>query len=120
MSSDTHADVHADHAHEHGEGCGHVMVRHNDHWDYLHDGHLHHVHGDHVDEHVLEVTDANPADENPIEAALHANHVHGDDDAAHPLVPHGDHFDHIHDGRLHHVHGDHVDDHGPVETRLNG
>jgi ethanolamine utilization protein EutQ (cupin superfamily) len=30
-------------------------------------------------------------------------------------VPHGDHIDYIVDGRLHHVHDGHCDDHGPVE-----
>jgi hypothetical protein len=29
-------------------------------------------------------------------------------------VPHGDHHDYLIDGRLHHPHGDHCDDHGPV------
>jgi hypothetical protein len=31
-------------------------------------------------------------------------------------VPHGDHIDYLVDGHLHHPHGDHCDDHGPVET----
>lgn len=39
------------HEHEHGPGCGHQTVRHGDHTDYLHDGHLHSPHGDHYDEH---------------------------------------------------------------------
>jgi UDP-2,3-diacylglucosamine pyrophosphatase LpxH len=29
-------------------------------------------------------------------------------------VPHGDHVDYLVDGHLHHPHGDHCDDHGPV------
>jgi hypothetical protein len=29
-------------------------------------------------------------------------------------VPHGDHFDYLVNGRLHHRHGDHCDDHGAV------
>jgi hypothetical protein len=29
-------------------------------------------------------------------------------------VPHGDHMDYLIDGRLHHKHGDHCDDHGPL------
>ena len=46
---------HDDHAHTHGPGCGHPAVRHGDHTDYLHDGHLHHAcsHGA-VEEHELE------------------------------------------------------------------
>lgn len=31
-------------------------------------------------------------------------------------VPHGDHIDYLVDGRLHHPHDDHCDDHGPVEV----
>lgn len=39
------------HPHEHGEECGHPAVEHEDHTDYLHDGHLHAAHGPHYDEH---------------------------------------------------------------------
>jgi hypothetical protein len=31
-------------------------------------------------------------------------------------VPHGDHLDFLVNGRLHHLHGDHCDDHGPVDV----
>jgi len=112
-------DTHSGHAHVHGEGCGHDMIAHGDHYDYLHDGHLHHAHGDHYDEHVIDVSETNPAGEAPVDAALHAGHAHGESDGEHPMVRHGDHMDFIHDGRLHHVHGDHVDDHGPVELVAN-
>ncbi len=40
------------HPHEHGPDCGHRVVRHGDHVDYLHDGHRHAVHGAHYDEHA--------------------------------------------------------------------
>lgn len=40
-----------EHAHEHGPGCGHPAVPHEDHVDYLHHGHRHAPHGDHYDEH---------------------------------------------------------------------
>jgi hypothetical protein len=30
-------------------------------------------------------------------------------------VQHGDHMDFVHDGHLHHLHGDHTDDHGAVK-----
>jgi hypothetical protein len=30
-------------------------------------------------------------------------------------VPHGDHVDYLVNGRLHHQHGNHCDDHGPLE-----
>jgi hypothetical protein len=31
------------------------------------------------------------------------------------MVPHGDHFHYLVNGRLHHVHNGHCNDHGPVE-----
>lgn len=37
--------------HTHGPNCGHEMVPHGDHMDYLVNDHLEHVHGDHVDDH---------------------------------------------------------------------
>ena len=40
-----------DHTHVHGPGCGHLIVDHGDHVDYIHAGHLHAPHGDHYDEH---------------------------------------------------------------------
>lgn len=38
-------------AHEHGPDCGHEAVAHDDHLDYLVDGHLHHPHDGHCDDH---------------------------------------------------------------------
>ncbi|MGZ6753990.1 MAG: metal ABC transporter permease [Nocardioides sp.] len=40
-----------EHPHEHGPTCGHVAVPHDDHVDYVHDGHRHAPHGKHYDEH---------------------------------------------------------------------
>jgi zinc transport system permease protein len=40
-----------DHAHVHGQDCGHQAVKHGDHVDYVHDGHRHAPHGEHYDEH---------------------------------------------------------------------
>lgn len=102
---------HEHHDHEHGKDCGHTAIKHGDHVDYLHDGHLHHKHEDHYDECVIEVSETNPDGCNPIEGV----HIH-DENCGHEQVPHGDHVDYLVDGRLHHVHGDHVDDHGPVEV----
>ncbi len=102
--------VHADHIHRHGPGCGHTAVAHDGHVDYLHDGHLHHVHGDHVDEHVIAIGAANP---DGCTTALVCGHVHGPG-CGHEAVPHGDHVDWLVDGRLHHVHAGHCDDHGPL------
>lgn len=45
--------------HVHGPNCGHEAVPHGDHMDYLVNGHLHHPHGNHCDDHgVLEVVGA--------------------------------------------------------------
>jgi zinc transport system permease protein len=47
-------DVHPeaeDHLHQHGPDCGHQAVSHEDHVDYVHDGHRHAAHGQHYDEH---------------------------------------------------------------------
>jgi len=49
-SADVHSE-HVEHTHVHRSGCGHTVVKHGVHEDYLHDGHRHAVHGDHVDEH---------------------------------------------------------------------
>ena len=35
---------HENHPHIHGENCGHTVIKHGDHVDYIHDGHLHHPH----------------------------------------------------------------------------
>lgn len=40
-------------------------------------------------------------------------HSHGEG-CGHPFILHDGHIDYIVDGRLHHVHGGHCDDHGPV------
>lgn len=40
-----------DDGHVHSTDCGHEPVLHEDHVDYLVDGHLHHQHGDHCDHH---------------------------------------------------------------------
>jgi zinc transport system permease protein len=39
------------HEHQHGPGCGHVVVQHGDHTDFIHEGHRHAQHADHYDEH---------------------------------------------------------------------
>ena len=57
-------------------------------------------------------TKANPDGCHPVDTC--AGHVHGEG-CGHEAVPHGDHVDYIVNGRLHHQHGDHCDDHGPVE-----
>ena len=100
-----------DHTHQHGPDCGHTAIRHDGHVDYIHDGHLHHMHGDRVDEHVIAVSATNPAQCTP---QVHCSHTHGPN-CGHEAIPHGDHVDYLVAGRLHHPHGDHRDDHGPVQ-----
>ena len=109
--------THDQHAHTHGPNCGHKTVEHDGHQDFLHDGHLHHVHGDHVDEHTLSVGGANPAACTPShDCSQHDGaHQHGAG-CGHDAIAHGDHTDYIVDGHLHHAHGSHCDDHGPVKV----
>ena len=102
--------IHGDHEHKHSMACGHTKIRHHDHIDFIHDGHLHHEHEGHWDECKIDVSDINPDQCKPMNCGC----TH-DDDCGHELVPHGDHVDFLVNGRLHHVHGDHCDDHGPVE-----
>ena len=40
-----------DKAHVHGPTCGHEAIAHGDHTDYVVDGHLHHAHDGHCDDH---------------------------------------------------------------------
>jgi hypothetical protein len=106
---------HHDHAHQHGENCGHTRIQHGGHVDFVHDGHLHTAHEGHYDECKIEVGAANPADCTPgHDCGKHEKaHRHGPG-CGHEAVPHGDHVDYLVDGHLHHPHGDHCDDHGPV------
>ncbi len=110
--------THDNHPHAHGPNCGHTAVRHHDHVDYLHDGHMHNQREDGVvEEHAIEVNTTNPDACTPQHdcSGHDANHVHGPN-CGHPAVPHGDHVDYLVDGHLHHPHGDHCDNHGPVEV----
>jgi hypothetical protein len=104
------------HTHQHGPGCGHTGLKHGDHVDYLHDGHLHHMKADGtVEEHALPVDGTNPATCTSGHAcpAHDAGHVHGPG-CGHPAVPHGDHVCYLVDGHLHYPHDGHCDNHGPV------
>jgi len=44
---------HSPQVHEHSSSCGHEPVRHDDHIDYVVDGQLHHLHGNHCDWHGM-------------------------------------------------------------------
>ena len=46
-----HACGNHDATHKHGKDCGHDAVAHGDHTDYVVDGHLHHAHDGHCDDH---------------------------------------------------------------------
>ena len=93
-------------------------MRHGDHTDYLHDGHLHHPHEGNVDEHVIDVFGANTDDCTPDHrcGGHDSSHVHGLS-CGHEAVPHGNHVDYRVAGHLHHPHGDHCDDHGQLGCR---
>ncbi len=111
------AHTHDDHDHQHGTACGHTAVKHGDHVDYLHDGHLHHPAGGTVEEHALPVDGTNPAACTPgHDCGAHpTSHVHGPG-CGHEPVPHDDHTDYLVAGHLHHPHAGHCDNHGPVSV----
>jgi hypothetical protein len=108
-------EIHEGTTHEHGPGCGHPAVMHEGHVDYLEGGHLHHPHAGHMDEHRFAVDAAHPEACTPGYHGMHGSeHRHGPG-CGHQAVPHGDHTDYLVDGSLHHQHGDHCDNHGPVD-----
>ena len=111
-----HEVIHAGHdAHAHGKACGHQAIEHGGHVDFLHDGHLHHTHAGHLDEHALEISSTHPESEELVARVTTDDHPHGHTGEEHASVQHGSHTDFVHEGRLHHVHGDHIDDHGEVK-----
>jgi hypothetical protein len=118
--------VHSNHSHVHSSECGHVQIIHDGHVGYLHNGHLHCPHDKiHIDEHVIEVSSANPTGcQGKSDQCSKSSHVHSAT-CGHPVVPHGDHFDYIVNGQLHHAHEGHCDHHGsitvvhPVHERHN-
>jgi hypothetical protein len=98
-----------------------ILIRHGDHVDVLQGGHLHWLREDgSLEEHTIPISERNPADcthghfEPGIGLGHEPGHRHGPE-CGHPEVPHGGHIDYLVDGRLHFPHGDHCDDHGPVE-----
>lgn len=103
--------------HVHGAGCGHMAVQHDGHTDYLDHGHLQHQSGDRIEEHSIAVGGKNPAACTPNHSCNGHNeaHQHGPS-CGHEAVPHGDHTDYLVSGHLHHPHGSHCDDHGPMAT----
>ena len=75
MSSDPHE-------HQHGPGCGHTAIRHDDHIDHLHDGELHHHDETGVERHALAISDSNPADCTPAHACAEHDADHEPDRTA--------------------------------------
>lgn len=95
--------------HQHTLECGHTKIMHDDHIDFVEgNGHLHHKHEGHWDECHIDVNEKNPDTENHVSSEIH------DDNCGHEKIAHGDHYDYLVNGRLQHVHNDHVDDHGSV------
>ncbi len=107
--------AHYRHDHVHGEDCGHLAVRHDDHVDYVHDGHLHHPVGAAVLEHQLgEVDVVVVAECEPHPCDAHeATHFHGVG-CEHVAIPHDGHIDYIVAGHIHRQHDGHCDDHGAL------
>ena len=108
---------HEKHDHVHGENCGHTAIRLGERAGYLHDGHLHMPHGDHVDEASVQVSGRNPERCTPGHScdSHNSQHKHGPN-CGHEQVRHGSHMDYLVGDHLHHLHGNHCDDHGPVEV----
>jgi hypothetical protein len=98
----------ANHPHVHDAQCGHTRIHHEGHTDYLHEGHLYSEQGGTYEEHVIAISETNPVRCDPIPCT--------GDHWGQEAIPHGDHTDILVGGHLHHVHGDHCDDHGRVTT----
>lgn len=98
--------------HVHGDDCGHLKIKHGDHFDFLENGSLTASGTAPGSRHSLDISATNPSGCRA-EGSLVCFRHHGGSD---PQVPHGDHMDYLYHGRLHHPHGDHCDDHGPVEV----
>jgi len=108
---------HEGHQHAHGADCGHTALRSDGQTGYLHEGHMHVQHGDHVDESAVEVNSRNPDRCTPEHACEgHASEHEHSANCGHEQVPHGNHVDYLVGDHLHHAHGDHCDDHGRVEV----
>jgi len=108
--------THPRHNHAHSKTCGHTAINHENHIDYLHDGHLHHHREDgEYEEHALSISESNPSECTPDhDCASHLkNHFHGPN-CGHLAVEHADHFDYLVGNHLHHPHGNHCDHHGQV------
>ena len=92
-----------------------IKIKHDGHIDFLNCGELIHYEHGNTAHHRISVNAKNP-DECTIDhpaTGHNADHVHGPD-CGHPAIPHGNHTDYIVDGKLHHFHGDHCDDHGEI------
>jgi hypothetical protein len=91
-----------DHPHAHDRFCGHPVIPHDDHLDFLHDGEIHHVMGG-----ALAAT-AESADLH----VVHTGHMHVHGPACgHPSVLHDDHLDYLHGDHRHAAHASHYDEH---------
>jgi hypothetical protein len=101
--------------HKHGPHCGHQGIIHQDHIDYMHNGELHSPGDGLVVQHSIDISPKNPNVCTPDFKCLPSDTEHEHSaNCGHMLVPHGDHLDYVVDGRLHHAHGDHCDDHGKL------
>ena len=109
-------DIHEQHSHTHGPGCGHTAVEHEGHTDYLHDGHLHHAHEGHVCEHAFAVDAENPEQPTPEhDCGGHPSDHRHRPGYGHEVVPHGNHKDYLVNDHLHHVEGGRCHSHGSIK-----
>ncbi len=91
--------------HKHGENCGHAVIKHSDHVDHMHEGHMHNtVASGKVVEHKLRVATA----KDHVKAPSENGHAHGVN-CGHERIEHDNHSDYVVNGNVHHVHGDHCD-----------
>ena len=99
------------HPHVHDRFCGHAAVPHEDLVDFLHDGHVHHVHQDHVDD-ALADSDEHVALAGSAAHLAHNGHMHvHEDGCGHVAVAHEDHVDYVHGDHRHAGHHVHYDEH---------
>lgn len=101
--------------HHHYPGCGHLLIMHDGHADFLIDSHLLHLHRGKFLEHTVKESHSNPIVCAPLPLPIHQfEHIHGPN-CGHESIVHEDHIDYLVDNLLHHAHGGHCDNHGSLQ-----
>lgn len=119
------------HHHHHKPGCAHLQIQHNGHTDFLYNSFLFSLTDDWI-QHGIEDSALYPDICAQFCTLGHPiDHIHSDNCGHQPVLvnylqfhliynlyiftiskKHGNHIDYIVDGQLHHVHGNHCDNHG--------